>query len=355
MRACTPPMNNLTEFGERKMPPNSLACILRAHNEAAILEEFFRHHRTLGRISFLVIDDRSTDGTPEILERQPDVTVFRPAENSRYRDHKKLWVQELLDSFCADRWALCLDADEHLIYRNAEHRDIHELIAQLERLEADSFPAIMLDMYADRPLAEHRYAGGGLAKAFPYFDDPSTYRVMYKRRARLFHASGGMRFRLFARTRKNVIPPGFPFRFDVRRKNHVLFLKRKVDQFARFLNDRIVGTPGYRPNSLKVPLIYWRRGMTWDEHNIPGVRRQSTETGALLHFKMAKGISGIEYLADRNQHAGDSLYSRWILSTEKLGEINPRSSISRRYESSQSVYNFVGRRALSDRSYQAAQ
>ena len=324
-------MGNLFQTGENKILPDSLACITRVHNEEKLLEEFFRHHRALGRISFLVIDDRSTDSTPEILDRQPDVTVFRPQEDSHYRDHKKVWVQELLDSYCANRWALCLDADEHLIYRDAEHRDIQELIARLERLEADSFPAIMLDMYADRPLAEHHYSGGSLAEAFPYFDDPSTYRVMYKRRSRLFHASGGMRFRLFAKTRRKIIPPGFPFRFNIRRGKFVLFLKRKLDQAARFVSDRIVGTPGYRPNTLKVPLIFWRQGMKWDEHNIAGVRRQSTETGALLHFKMAKGISGIEYLADRNQHAGDSLYSRWILSTGDLGEINPVCSVSRKY------------------------
>ena len=347
-RACAPPgggtpddlpaMNRLTEFGERKILPDSLVCILRVHNEAPILGEFFRHHRKLGAVSFLVVDDRSTDATPDILREQPDVTVFHPADDSHYRNDKKLWVNELLDRYCTDRWALCLDADEHLVYRNMESRTVHDLIAQLEREKADGFPAVMLDMYADKPLAEHSFSGGSLKDEFPYFDDPATYRVRYKKRARLFHASGGMRFRLFARKTGKIVPPGFPLRFGARRGKFRLFCKRKLDQVVDTIHKRILRNKLYRPNSLKVPLIYWREGMAWDEHNIADVKRQSAEMGALLHFKMAKGIGGIEYLADRGQHAGEGLYSRWILSTENLEEINPVCPASRKFIDSPSIY-----------------
>ena len=328
----------LAQFGHSKISPDSLVCVTRVHNEEHMIEDFIQHHRKLGDISFLIIDDRSTDDTSRILLQQPDVTLFHPVKDSHYREDKRVWVQELLNRFCTNRWTLCLDADEQLIYRDMEHRGIHDLIARLERENADSFPAVMLDMYADKPLAEHFYSGGGLKRSFPYFDDLSTYRVMYKRQLKLSHARGGMRFRLFARTRKKLVQPGLPLRFNERRNRILVETKRKIDQITRIVSDPIFGRSGYRPNSLKVPLIFWRTEMKWDEHRIKETKRQSKEMGALLHFKMAKGITGIEYIADRNQHVHDSLYSKWILSTENLGFINPYCSDSRRFTDSSSLY-----------------
>ena len=34
--------------------------------------------------TFLIVDDRSTDGTAELLADQPDVTVFRPLPHSHF-------------------------------------------------------------------------------------------------------------------------------------------------------------------------------------------------------------------------------------------------------------------------------
>ena len=316
-------MMKLTQFGYSKISPDSLLCVTRVHNEGHIVEDFIQHHRKLGNVSFLIIDNHSTDDTSRFLMQQPDVTLFHPTKDSHYREDKKLWVQELLNRFCSNRWALCLDADEQLIYQDMEHRDIRDLIGLLERRNADSFPAVMLDMYADKPLAEHFFSGGNLKRSFPYFDDLSTYRVMYKRQLKLFHARGGMRFRLFARVRKRLVQPGLPLRFNERQNRLFVETKRKIDRISRIVSDPFFGRSGYLPNSLKVPLIFWRTEMKWDEHYIKETKRQSIEMGALLHFKMAKGIAGIEYLAGRNQHAGNSLYARWILSTENLGDINP--------------------------------
>ena len=333
----------LTQFGNTNISPNSLVCVTPTHNEGRIIEEFIQHHRKLGDISFLIIDDRSTDDTLNFLLEQPDVTIFHPAKDSHFRDDKKLWIQELLNDFCPNRWALCLDADEQLIYRDMEHRNIRDLIAQLERKNADSFPAVMLDMYADKSLSEHYFSGDNLKQAFPYFDDLSTYRVIYKKQLKLFHARGGMRFRLFARVHNRLIQPGLSLRFNRPHNRFLVQAKRKIDQAARIFNDSHYGESNYLPNSLKVPLIYWKKGMRWDEHYIKDTKRQSNEIGALLHFKMAKGIAGIEYIANRGQHVNDSLFSKWIMSTNNFENINPHCSDSRRYTDSSSLYGDLAR------------
>ena len=334
-------MMKLVQMGHAKISPDSLICVTRVHNEGKLLEDFIQHHRNLGKISFLIIDDRSTDGTSNILLKQPDVTLFHPVNDSHYREDKKVWVQELLNKFCSNRWALCLDADEQIVYRDMEYRNIHNLITQLERRNVDSFPAIMLDMYADKPLAEHFFRGGNLKCAFPYFDDPSTYRIIHKKGSKLFHAIGGMRFRLFARVRNRLIQPGLSLRFNERPNHLLIHTKRKIDQIAKIINDPVYGKQDYLPNSLKVPLIFWRTEMKWDEHYIRETKKQSSEIGALLHFKMAKGIAGIEYTAIRGQHVNESLYSRWIMSTGNVGRVNPYYSDTRRFKDSSSLYREI--------------
>ena len=321
-----------------KAAGSTFSCVMCVHNEGKILEEFFRHHRSIGIDSFLVVDDRSTDETANILSNQPDVTIFHPKNDSQFRDDKKDWMTELLNRYCSNSWVLCLDADEHLVYRDMESRSVQDLTAELEQENLDSFPALMLDMYADKSLAEHSFTGGRLIDAFPYFDEPSSYRIMYKRNSRLFHASGGMRSRLFAKYGKRIIPPGFPLRINKRRSDAFIFLKRKIDQLAKAYRNSLFGPDGYRPNSLKVPLFVWKKEMNWDEHNLTSQKGQSKEMGALLHFKMAKGIDGVKYIAQRGQHAGQSQYARWILSADKLGEINPVYLGSKQYLNSDTIF-----------------
>ena len=109
-----------------------MPCLVLTHNEGAVLVDFFRHYRAIGRMNFLVVDDRSDDGTFDFLMNQPDATIFRPKEGSNYAQHKREWRAILLDHFADDRWAIVPDVDEHLIWHDFETRSLHALLNDLE-------------------------------------------------------------------------------------------------------------------------------------------------------------------------------------------------------------------------------
>ncbi|MFK7903364.1 MAG: glycosyltransferase family 2 protein, partial [Nitratireductor sp.] len=163
-----------------KIKQNSVFCITLAHNEMNILPDFLAHYRSMGNISFLIVDDHSTDGSLEYLKEQPDVTVFSPVEGSTYSEHKRIWRRDLMNHYCHQEWCLMPDVDEHFVHLGMEERNIHALIEDLEEEGAQTVLTGMLDMYADKPLSEHHYNGGGLRSAFEYFDGQSNDFMSYR-------------------------------------------------------------------------------------------------------------------------------------------------------------------------------
>ena len=92
------------------------------------LEAFLAHYRRLGADRFIVLDDRSTDGTMAFLAAQPDVMVvgsgiryfaevpYPPETLARIRETRavRLWRDQMLDQFCTGQWAVVVDPDEFL-------------------------------------------------------------------------------------------------------------------------------------------------------------------------------------------------------------------------------------------------
>ena len=201
-------MRTLTRCSDEKLVPNGIPCVALLHNECHLLTDFLSHYRQLGPISFLIVDDYSTDESLRLLLNQPDVTVFRPKIPTNYATHKAQWRAELLDVYSPNQWCLVPDIDEHLVYLDVEKRSILELILDLERNKSAALLAIMVDMYNDLPLSQHWYEGGGLKRIFPFFDGPRASPFGYcavtqgrTHRSKFptpgLYALGGLRWRMF--------------------------------------------------------------------------------------------------------------------------------------------------------------
>lgn len=321
-------MTYLHQVGPTNFDPLAVPVVALAHNEANILNDFLEHYRSLGSVTFLVVDDRSTDATPELLSNAPDVTVFRPSEGSSYKEHKALWRSELLDTFGNGRWCVVPDFDEHLVFLGAQ--TLLEYIGQLDREGAAAVATLMIDMYADLPLKAHVHTSDSdipLRKRFSLFDGPDAY-VMRP-------VTGGIT--------KNYPTPPIRFHGGPRHRCHhgrlladtnilvrhllrtYLSLDRPVSSSGSVFQRQIPGRIARHYfsgalNMTKLGLVHWRKGMKFNggAHKLNKAVPMSESIAGFLHYPFTKGETGILYNSNRGQHAGLGKHYRAFLDADVL-------------------------------------
>lgn len=304
-------------------------CITLVHNEVNILPQFFEHYRAFGPIRFFMIDDNSTDGSRAYLEAQPDVSLFAPKPGSTYREHKQQWRSEPLDRFAVGRWCLAPDADEHLVWTNAETRPFSVLLSDLEREGAEGLMSIMVDMYCDRPLAEHVSGTGLLTEDFPLFDDPTIDPLAYRLRlpgqsfGRKFPTpamitTGGMRDRVLMNGRAGQTALYRTLLRNSIRKSHApCGWARARERLIYLLTSRAIALAPL--NMTKLPLLKWQKGGKFNggAHHLNLPLKLSHERAVLLHFPLTRGAIGARYTAQRGQHYSRSAYYRRVEEHER--------------------------------------
>ena len=329
--------------GPARSATGTIPCLALAHNEANIIGAFLDHYRALGPVSFIIVDDHSTDGTREFLQSQPDVTLYQPRPGSTYSRDKRAWRSEILDA-CADgRWCLVSDIDEHLVYRDMANTPLQSLIAELEREGAEALLCVMVDMYADKPLAEHEFKGGSLREAFPLFDriekqnyrflmPPSRFAEKYPTPPRF--VTGGLVERLFSDPNKK--PPTPLARYFLKRyadlstPHNLSTSGRMMNRLARILLKNHL--PPLPLDLTKLALLRWHKGMQFSggSHATNRPMRLSEKRGVMLHYRFTRGAEGIRYLAERGQHAeGGAYYARFL--DEKMTSRSPAGPLTSTY------------------------
>ena len=331
---------------QAKMP-----CVVLAHNELLILPEFLRHYREIGVDRFLIVDDHSTDGSLEFLRGQSDVTIFAPVEGSTYRKDKRFWRAELLDTYCSGKWVVVPDADEHLVYKGIDDGlDLFALSRNLEDEGAEALHAVMLDMYCDMPLQDHQYRGGRLIDQFPLFDGPDYYfriatplRFREKYPTPFAFSLGGMRQRVFEPLKFGVLSSLILRKFcDISGhfspKGFASFWSRLSRLFLRRM---LKSSEIY--NCSKLPLIKWQNGMFFysGAHAISKKLQLSENNSVLLHFKFVSGVGGLQYTAERGQHADGSKFYKRIVKQKLALSRSPVFEGTQRFEKDVSLGRFL--------------
>jgi hypothetical protein len=112
-------------------------------NERRMLDFFFRHYDPWVD-AFFVHDDNSTDGTREILERHPKVTVaplVRVHADSWVRSEQQIYDQSWKQSVGVADWIVAVNIDEHLY-----HPDIGGYLAGCATAGITAIPALGYQM-----------------------------------------------------------------------------------------------------------------------------------------------------------------------------------------------------------------
>ena len=240
------------------MGPDTIPCFATIRNEAARLPYWLEHHRALGVGHFLVVDNGSDDGGAELLADQPDVSLWRTGAGYKAARFGMDWLTWLQGRHGAGRWCLVLDADELLVIPFHGAAGLRGLCAHLDGAGAESFGALMLDIYPEGPLGAAPYRPG---------DDPTGLLCGFD-------------------------PDGYWWRAQGRYGNISI---RGGARERAFFADR----PEHGPHLHKIPLVKWRRGHAWVSSThiaLPRAlnrafdARDARPTGVLLHTKFLPDV-----------------------------------------------------------------
>ncbi len=321
-------------------------CIALAHDERHMLASFLDHYRAFGDVTFVIVDDRSTDGTAEFLAAQEDVTVMEPKSGSTFAEHKREWRGQVLDRVASDRWIIAPDLDERLVWSGYPKRTFDMLLERIVAEGAQALFAIMLDMYADKPISEQILSGDDPAPVFPLFDDPrlDPASVWMRRAPGRFLRNwptpemtvvGGMRQRLI----EEVNGGAGPLTRAARRSFGGLRDHRgSGNALVRRLTD---GTGRTKPlNMTKIPVVRWQSGMRFysGAHALNRPLNLASERAAMLHYPVTQGLEGIRRIVSRGQHAGNSVYYRRM---EEVVRTNPRYAGTARFDTVADIEGIV--------------
>jgi hypothetical protein len=175
-------------FLRRSQTTGGIGLFAIIRDELYFLPRFLAHYRKLGVTEFLIYDDRSVDGSTELLVAQPDCTVVTGPYNfstafgttpfglpKRLDDHAK---EVLPDRFFNGRWALTVDADEFLLLPSA-FANLDALISHLDTRNLFFAAGPMVDFYPERLSALRSLQTDEDPFSFaPYFDRGPLYDRM---------------------------------------------------------------------------------------------------------------------------------------------------------------------------------
>ena len=258
--------------------PRDIILVACLRNEAFRMEAFAEHYRRLGVRRFLLVDNASDDGFMEWAAAQPDVSVWQTTGSYRDSNFGMRWCNDLLRRHGIGRWCVCVDPDEFLVYPHSETRDLRALADFLDEEKRASLHCLMLDAYADRPLADAVLAPGADPFAVcPFFDRDGYVQ------------SGGW-------------GSGTTIQGGPRMRTHF----RDAPEQAPALN--------------KIPFVKWRwhyhyrssmhDGWPWRMNRVPGPQ---AITGALFHFKFVSTLrdKAAEEMKRGQHYAGSREYARY--------------------------------------------
>jgi hypothetical protein len=130
-------------------------------NEIYFAEAFFSHYRAIGVEQFLILDDKSDDGTLEFISAQPDCVVLRsefgfghevfirrPDGNLEKKRAGTLFKRAIPEKYLLGQWSIYVDADEFLVLPS-KVTSIRDMLGQLDAAGLNTVVAAVIDFYPE--------------------------------------------------------------------------------------------------------------------------------------------------------------------------------------------------------------
>lgn len=180
-----------------KISKSDIILVSTLRNEAKRLPFFLEYYRNLGVNHFLMIENGSTDGSREYLEKQPDVSLWTTSASYKRAAYGVHWMNYLLRKYAVGKWTLCVDVDEFFVFPHCDTRPLSALTDWLDACSIRSFGTLLLDMYPKGKIENAQYnAGENPVETTPYFD-AGNYSFSMNAKYKNLWIQGGPRQRVF--------------------------------------------------------------------------------------------------------------------------------------------------------------
>lgn len=180
-----------------QIEPGDVLLFSTLRDEFVRLPYFLQYYRDLGIAHFLIVDNDSSDGGPEYLARQPDVSLWSTKASYKRARFGVDWLNWLQGRYGHDHWTLVVDPDEFLVYPFCDTRPIRALTDWLDTSAVKSFGAMLLDMYPKGRIDAVPYRAGQDPLEIASWFDPGNYMIEKNRRYGNLWIQGGPRARVF--------------------------------------------------------------------------------------------------------------------------------------------------------------
>lgn len=286
-------------------------------NEKYLMPAFFEYYRKLGVQQFIILDDRSDDGTLEFLTAQTDCLVLSSRftfgekikiTGSKYKKKIKragtLLKQIIPKKYLIGKYAVYADADEFLILpKNIP--DISTLIKKLNKIRIDCVAASLIEFYPQSP------------KSWTKISTPMTFNDLIEESSYfdahpLFSINPGGQIN---------VKKSYSFSKRLFRKYKIKSINPKLSWLPHWLTNIL---PFYIQQSpvLKTPIINWSDKVYMTGSHRANVPPPCEICLGIAHFKFTSDFAQKIKQAMKNKaHFSNSIkYFNYNLLLEKISE-----------------------------------
>ena len=135
---------------EVTLEPDELVVLCVVRDGRPYVRSFIEHYASMGVKHMIFLDNGSTDGTVETLQKYDNVTVLQT--RLPFRNYQLYMRRYLIRRFGKDRWSLTVDMDELFDYPYSDVVGLGSLLRYLNNGGYTAVVAQMLDMFPEKPL-----------------------------------------------------------------------------------------------------------------------------------------------------------------------------------------------------------
>jgi len=176
------------------LAPGEIGLVCAVRNEADRLPLFFAHYRKLGVTRFFMVDNKSDDGTHEIMLAEPQADIFLAHASYAEGLGGIYWANGIAREFCRGRWMVHADVDELLVYDRMDESNLVELGEWLEARNCNRLFALMIDVYPSGEIGQGGRSIADILSTDCWFDGDG---YAWERKKGGWLVTGGPRHRLF--------------------------------------------------------------------------------------------------------------------------------------------------------------